>query len=83
MLLLLLRSATGVWVVANGKRVLNMASLNFLGFAGDPTIQVRGRATTACAYSSAAMACLGGAPSRSSRASFISLQPAYCVRSVS
>ena len=35
-----LRSAAGVWVVANGKRVLNMASLNFLSIAGDPTIRV-------------------------------------------
>ena len=35
-----LHSVAGVWVVANGKRVLNMASLNFLCIAGDPTIRV-------------------------------------------
>ena len=35
-----LPSVAGVWVVANGKRVLNMASLNFLCIAGDLTIRV-------------------------------------------
>jgi hypothetical protein len=37
-----------VWVVANGKRALNMASLNFLGIAGDPAIQARKLATAPC-----------------------------------
>jgi hypothetical protein len=35
------RSAAGAWVVANGRRVLNMVSLNFLGVAGDPVVNVR------------------------------------------
>jgi len=35
------RSAAGAWVVANGRRVLNMVSLNFLGVAGDLVVNVR------------------------------------------
>ena len=34
-------SAAGAWVVANGRRALNMVSPNFLGVAGDPVIMVR------------------------------------------
>ena len=36
-----LSSVAGAWVVANGRRVLNMVSLNFLGVAGDPVVMVR------------------------------------------
>lgn len=36
-----LSSVAGAWVVANGRRVLNMVSLNFLGVAGDPAVMVR------------------------------------------
>ena len=39
-------SAAGAWVVANGRRVLNMVSLNFLGVAGDPVIMVRSHQAT-------------------------------------
>ena len=37
----MLCSAAGAWVVANGRRALNMVSPNFLGVAGDPGIMVR------------------------------------------
>ena len=33
-------SPPGTHVTANGKKVLNMVSANFLGFAGDQDIQV-------------------------------------------
>ncbi|KAK9840652.1 hypothetical protein WJX81_007034 [Elliptochloris bilobata] len=38
-------SAAGAWVVANGRRVLNMVSLNFLGVAGDPVVMEECAAT--------------------------------------
>lgn len=38
--LMLVCSAAGVYVVANGKKALNMVSFNFLGVAGNPTIKV-------------------------------------------
>ena len=34
------RRIPDTWVVANGRRVLNMVSHNFLGLAGDPVIKV-------------------------------------------
>ncbi len=39
--LLSVRSPPKTYIVANGKKVLNMVSTNFLGFAGDDDIQVR------------------------------------------
>lgn len=41
----MLCSAAGAWVVANGRRALNMVSPNFLGVAGDPVIMVRSQET--------------------------------------
>lgn len=34
-------SDVGPYIVADGRRVLNLASTNFLGIAGDPEIRVR------------------------------------------
>ena len=38
--MLCVRSAPGTLFTVNGKKVLNMVSANFLGFAGDEDIQV-------------------------------------------
>ena len=44
----MLCSAAGAWVVANGRRALNMVSPNFLGVAGDPVIMVRSQDVARC-----------------------------------
>ena len=38
-------STSGPWLTANGKKALNMVSMNFLGAAGDPIIMDACRAT--------------------------------------
>lgn len=38
----------GTHVTADGRRVLNLASTNFLGIAGDPDIRVRRRLSRLC-----------------------------------
>ena len=43
----MLCSAAGAWVVANGRRALNLVSPNFLGVAGDPVIMVRSQEVAA------------------------------------